>query len=234
MKRKTVLITGSSKGLGRSLAIRFAREDYNILLHGQDEKRLLKVQEDIIASSLPEFKGYCHVVIGDITAAKTIDSLYEAAARWDVDVLINNAGIYASNLFINMTSTEIKNVMDTNLVAPIKLTKIIYPIFVEKKSGLIINISSVAGKNPNEMEAIYCASKYGLRGFMDSFQIEANKNGVKIINVYLGAMQTAMTRDRIDYRRFIKPEEVADLILKISKDYKSLRITEIDLRRRMY
>lgn len=232
MKEKTVLITGSSRGLGARLALAYAREGYNIILHGRNEKRLLKVQEDIIFS--PDYEGHCYVVIGDITLEKTIVSLEQIAEQCNIDVLINNAGTYMNSTFKNMTSTEIKNVMDTNLAAPIKLTKIIYPIFVEKKSGLIINISSVAGKNPNEMEAIYCASKYGLRGFMDSFQIEANKNGVKIINVYLGAMQTAMTRDRIDYRRFIKPEEVADLILKISKDYKSLRITEIDLRRRMY
>lgn len=232
MRRKTALITGSSKGLGRSLALAYACDNYNIILHGRDEKRLLKTQEDIIFS--PGFEQYCYAVIGDITSEKTINSLYQSAIQYDIDILINNAGLYAGNFLGNMTSEEIERIIDVNLIAPIQLIKRIYPIFQKKKEGLIININSMAGKYPNELEVAYCASKHGLRGFSTAFQNEANRDNIRLIDVYLGAMQTEMTKKRSDYDKFIKTEEVADLIFRISKEYKSLRITEVDLIRRKY
>lgn len=229
---KTCLITGSSKGLGASLALVFAKNGYNIILHGRDEESL-----EIIKKAILESNVECEIVTGDITSNlihNTIDKIYEAAAERDIDILINNAGIYSKKSFQDMDIREAEDIIDVNLIAPIQLINKIYPIFQDKKSGLIININSLAGKSPNELEAVYCSSKYGLKGFMESFQIEANRNNIRLINVYLGAMQTAITKRRKDYKNLIQTEEVADVIFRISKNYKSLRITEIDLVRRIY
>jgi len=232
MKRKTALITGSSKGLGTSLALVFARNNYDIILHGRDEQRLNAVKKTV-----SKHKVDCEIVRGDITsnlAFNTIDRLYEAAKRRNIDVLINNAGIHMNESFQDMDRQEIRKILEVNLVAFILLINRIYPIFRNKKSGLIININSIAGKNSNELEAIYCASKYGLRGFADSFQFEANRDGVRMISIYLGAMQTAMNEHREDYRQLIQTDEAADAIFRICKNYKSLRITEINIQRRIY
>jgi 3-oxoacyl-[acyl-carrier protein] reductase len=229
MPAKTVLITGSSKGLGRSLSLVFAVNKFNIILHGRDEQGLEYVKKRVLENNVD-----CDVIKGDITSRETINRLFNAAYKRNLDILINNAGIYTCKSFQNMTPEEFKRIIGVNLVAPVQLIMKIYPIFLKKKSGVIININSVAGKNPNEMEAAYCASKYGLRGFTRSFQFEANRNHVQLFSVYLGAMNTAMTEDRIDHQKLIQTDEAADLIFRICRDYQSLKINEIDLGRRRY
>lgn len=229
MSDKTVLITGSSKGLGASLALVFARNRYDVILHGRDKDRLATMEAGVLVRG-----QFCDVVRGDITSEKTINQLYRVGAKRDVNILINNAGIYSGKPFQEMGYIEARDVLDVNLNAPIQLIKKFFPFFLKKKSGLIININSMAGKIPNELEAAYCASKFGLRGFMDSLQNEANRNGVRIINVYPGAMRTPMTEDRPDQPKLIATSEAADLIFRISREYESLRITEIHLSRRRY
>jgi len=234
MKRnmKSVLITGSGKGLGANLALVFAKNGYDIILHGRDEKGLATVKKAVLSNGVE-----CEIVMGDITsnlAFNTIDKLYETAEEKNLDVLINNAGAHVSKPFQDMDIEELETILNVNLIAPIQLIKRIYPIFAFKKSGLIININSVAGKIASELEAAYCASKYGLRGFAESLQFEANKDGVQIINVYPGAMQTAMNEHREDYRQLIKTDEAAEAIFRTCKDYKSLKITEINIQRRVY
>jgi 3-oxoacyl-[acyl-carrier protein] reductase len=229
MASKTVLITGSSKGLGRSLALVFAANKFNIILNGRDEQRLELVKKIVLENNVN-----CDVIRGDITSEETRNNLFQMAEKRSLDILINNAGIYAHKAFQDMNLEEFKRIIDVNLIAPAQLIMKIYPIFLKKKSGVIININSVAGKNPNEMEAAYCASKYGLRGFTRSFQFEANRNHVGLISIYLGAMSTSMTEHRIDHQRLIQTDEAADLIFRICKDYQSLRISEIDLVRMMY
>jgi 3-oxoacyl-[acyl-carrier protein] reductase len=227
MAAKTVLITGSSKGLGRSLALVFAENKFNIILHGRDEQGLEYVKKRVLENNVD-----CDVIRGDITSEETIHKLFKAAEKRSLDILINNAGTYMRKPFQNMNAEEFNRIIDVNLIAPVQLIMKIYPIFIKKKSGVIININSVAGKNPNEMEAVYCASKHGLLGFSRSFQFEANRNHVRLISVYLGAMNTSMTENRIDHQKLIQPDEAADLIFRLCRDYQTLRINEIDLGRR--
>jgi len=215
--------------LGKSLALAFAKNGYGIILHGRDRSRLRTVKKAVLENGVD-----CEIVSGDLTSKVTMDKLYEVASKRNIDILINNAGMYSYKSFGAMNFEESKKVLDVNLFAPIRLISSIYPIFLENKSGLIININSVAGKYPNELEAVYCASKYGLRGFSDSFRFEANKNGVCVISIYLGAMQTAMAEGKPDYEKLIRPDEAADLIFKISENYENLRVSEINLLRRRY
>lgn len=229
MSDKTVLVTGASKGLGESLALTFASNNYNIILHGRDEQRLAKVEADVVENGVE-----CDVVSGDITLEQTIDRLYEAAQKRDVDILINNAGIYVKRPFQEMGMEEFRRIIEVNLFAPVALTKRIFPIFQRKRRGLIININSAAGKYTSDGECAYCASKHGLRGFARSFQFEANRDNVRIIDVYLGAMKTDIAKDRIDTVKFIRTSDAADLILRLCKDYPSMRINEVDLGRRIY
>jgi len=223
---KTALITGSSKGLGRSLASVFARNKYNVILHGRDRPSMEEVAEEVLKTGVT-----CDVVLGDLSSEKTIENLHEMATGRKLDILINNAAMYTHKPFGEMTAKEMQRIIEVNLIAPALLTMKIYPIMKERKSGIIININSMAATVANEMEAAYCASKHGLRGFARSFRYEAARNGVRMITVYLGAMRTAMTAYREDHERLIEPEEAAGIIFNLCKDYKSLKIDEIDLRR---
>lgn len=219
---KTVLITGSSRGLGKALADIFEKNNYNLILHCKNSK-LLK-REGII----------CDIIKGDIRLENTISRLADIAEKRDVDILINNAGIYMNKQFSDTSYHDFKQVIDINLMAPIFLTHKIFPIFQRKKSGLIININSVASKNGSDGETAYCTSKHGLSGFTKSLQFEVTKSNIRIIDVCLGAMKTDMSKGRKDSKKFIDVYDVADLIFKICKDYSSMRINELEINRRVY
>ena len=226
---KTVLITGASKGLGRSLALAFAASGHHVVAHGRDESRLNTVKREIQAHGVD-----CHAIIGDISDEETIRALTACAEKVDVDILINNAGIYLRKPIKEMSPEELRGILEVNLIAPILLTKAILELFERKSSGLIININSVAGKNPGLFESAYCASKHGLRGFMGSLKFETLKYDVPIVDIYLGAMNTDMAAERKDAAKHIRTEEVAELVSKIAQDYSSMRISEIDILRRIY
>lgn len=224
---KTVLITGSSKGLGRSLALVFARNKYNIILHGRNRPNMAEVAGEVLKTGV-----VCDAVLGDLSSQKTLDNLYEVAAKRKLDILINNAAMYAHMPFGEMKASELGRIIEVNLIVPAQLIMKIYPLMKERKSGIIININSVAATVANELEAAYCASKHGLRGFTRSFRYEAARHGVRTVSVYLGAMRTAMTAYREDHARLIEPGEAAAVIFATCKDYQSLKVDEIDLRRK--
>lgn len=229
MLKGSVLVTGSSRGLGRSLALAFAKSGHAVILHGRDEAALAAARAEVLNGG-----AECDVVRGDLTAAETIDRLYEAAQRRDLDILINNAGVYVNQPFQAMPPETLRTVIETNLVAPILLTRRMLPLFQKKKSGIVVNINSVAGKNGSDGESAYSASKHGLRGFARSIQLEANRDGIRVLEVYLGTMNTRMVEGRRDPAQCIRTDEAAELICSLCRDHASLRIDEIDLSRRIH
>ncbi|MCJ7587524.1 MAG: SDR family oxidoreductase [Candidatus Aminicenantes bacterium] len=223
-----VLITGSSNGLGRCLARKFARDYGKIILHGRKEAQLTQFR-DLLNE---DYGTQADMVIGDIREEETLLALYTAAVRNKIDVLINNAGVYVYGDPTKTTLADMDSVITTNMIAPMRLTLLVYPIMVAKGKGLIVNINSLAGKTLNDKEAVYCASKHGLRGFMGSFRHEARKHGVDVLDVYLGAMQTEMMLGRPGYDGMMDPDEVADVIAGLCRDsYDSLRVNEIEIGR---
>ena len=149
----------------------------------------------------------------------------------DIDVFINSAAQYLGGPFKDTSDEEIDRIITVNLTSQIKMIKRVYNYFLEKQKGMIININSHAGLFPSSQETIYCASKFGLKGFSKSLQIEAVGTGIEILDVYPGAMQTRMTKDRGNYNSLMKVEEVADQILDLINN-KSYYTNEIVLRRR--
>jgi short-subunit dehydrogenase len=221
---KTVLITGASRGLGRELATEFVQHNYNLILH-------CKASEMPMTASVG--LGY-EEIKGDIIAAQTLSRLAEVAKQQDIDILINNAGIYLNKALLTTPDIDIRNVLEVNLIAPMLLTRRILPIFQKKKSGLVININSVAGKSWGKGETAYCASKFGLRGFSQCLQYEVEKDNIRVIDVFLGAMKTDMTKNRSDFENLIDPGDAAQIIFGLCKEYPSASITEIDIGRREY
>lgn len=217
---KTALITGASRGLGQALAIFFEANKYNLILQARESK-------------IDAMTGI-DVVKGDLRSEDTLAALTRLAEDRDVDILINNAGIYANKSFAATSKDDFREMIGVNLLAPILLTKAVWPIFQQKQSGLVININSIAGKVGSNGETAYCASKHGLRGFSNALQFDATKDGIRVINVNLGGMNTDMTKHRADAEKLISVSEVAHLIFNLCKDYESLRITETDINRRIY
>ena len=228
MSKRIALITGSSKGLGRCLALEFSNQGYDIIIHGRDKAILDEIENEI------RKKGECYSVVGDIAEEKTLEVLAEEAKKRNIDVLVNNAGIYLSKTAGEMSIEELRKVMEVNFFAHVSLTKKLIPYFLEKGKGLIVNINSVAGKQGSLGESAYAASKHALKGFFDSLSFELTKSGIMILNVYSGAIATKMTAGRKNQENLMKPAEVAKAIVKNCELYDSLGIREINLGKLRY
>jgi len=219
------IITGSSRGLGENIALALANRGYNIILHGRDIASLNRISNGLSLDN--------EIVLGDIKRESTIEKLYDVAKRRDIGILINNAGVYSHKNFEQETQLDFYDILDTNLLSPINLIRRIYPIFKRKKSGLIVNINSLAGLSGNPEECAYCTSKFGLHGFSSSLREYAIRDGIKVMDVFLGAMNTQMTRKRKDQSKCIDPKEAAEVIADLCKDYKTLKVDEVILTRRL-
>lgn len=226
---KTALITGSSKGLGRHLALEFSKGGYNIILHGRDPDALEEINANIEGSGVS-----CTYVTGDLTSVETLSRLESIARSKDIEVLINNAGVYLGKKLQDMSPEELRKVMEINFFAPVELTRRILPFLKQKKAGLILNINTIAGKQGSSGESAYAASKHALRGFMDSLKFEIISDGIRIVNIYPGSIASQMTAARGDPDLMIQPHELAKLIYGASREHASLNAGDIDVGRRLY
>jgi len=212
MKKEFVLITGSAKGLGRELALVFAGNDYNIILQDRDRKSLREIEREIKKTGVD-----CKVVFGDLKSKKTLDDLYKISKKEKVSLLINNAGIHCPGLPLEkLDDKKIDDLLLVNLMAPVKLTQRIYSLFMELKRGSIINMNSLSGMENHKFRTVYCASKWGLRGFADTLRIEAKKNNIRILDVYPSRIKT-----RKEFKEGMEPGDVAKKIYKTFKNTKS-------------
>jgi len=199
---RNILITGCSSGLGHAL--------FN------------KVWEDDNLNPFGHYRtedGDPHALIGDITDSDFPEKLDNHIRKNKIDCFINNAGVYEGDI------------IDTNLGSQIRMLQVVYKYFLQKEKGRIININSVAGLYPSANESIYCASKFGLKGFSKSIQLEAVGTGIEVTDVYLGGVRTRMTEDRDNYEDLMRPEDIAECIINLANT-KTFYVNEITLRRR--
>lgn len=199
---RNILITGCSSGLGHAL--------FN------------KVWEDDNLNPFGHYRtedGDPHALIGDITDSDFPEKLDNHIRENKIDCFINNAGVYEGDI------------IDTNLGSQIRMLQVVYKYFLEREKGRIININSVAGLYPSANESIYCASKFGLKGFSKSIQLEAVGTGIEVTDVYLGGVRTRMTEDRDNYEDLMRPEDIAECIIDLTNT-KTFYVNEITLRRR--
>jgi len=206
-----ILITGASKGLGREMALAFAKAGGNLVLSARNAQLLEEVKQ-----GAEQLGGQCVLLAGDITDENVLQSLARLGIEKQVDVLVNNAGMLSIEPLENVPFEHIARLLELNLVAPIKLTRALLPMLKTRKLGTIVNINSLGGRKPVLNHAIYCASKYGLNGFAEALKLEIKGQGIRILNVSPGKMATDLFRSagkQMDTAAFIPPAEVAEAIV---------------------
>jgi short-subunit dehydrogenase len=233
--KKNILITGASRGLGKALAEVFAEHEYNLILHSkQSSLPCVKKSFNFVREHTKDYHVECETVHGDITDTRTAYKLKkEAEEMGGLDVLILNAGIHESVDLEESDSGDYANMINTNLTSQMVLTRELWQQ-VKRREGLIVFINSIAGKVGADKEFMYCAAKHGLKGFADSIQFDATRAGIKVVSVYLGAIQTDMTKHRGDYEKLMNVKDASNFIYHTCKNYDSMRVTEIDVCRRVY
>ena len=192
LENKTALITGASRGIGRSHALLFAEEGANIIFTDLKEN-------DMSESLLAELRA--KGVRADFLASNAADNAQAVeVADWvaknygRLDILVNNAGITRDKLILRMTADDWNAVVETNLRSVFNYTKAFAPMMMKQRAGSIINISSIVGLNGNAGQCNYSASKAGIIGFTRSIAKELGSRNIRCNAVAPGFIETPMTQ----------------------------------------
>jgi short-subunit dehydrogenase len=189
---KVALITGTTSGIGEATALQLAHEGYALVLAGRRADRLNSLSERLSAIDVR------HVTVPtDVRDDAQLANLARVALSQfgQVDVIVNNAGVGESHKAWQVGDNTLQLIMETNFYAPVKLVSLLVPGMVERKSGHVINIGSVASHVSGPNTSLYCASKFALRAWNDALRRELHGTGVKVSLVSPGYIRTEMTAD---------------------------------------
>ena len=220
---KTVIVTGSVRGIGRAIAEQFAGLNANVVISDLDE--------EMVERAVGEIGGTTVGFKADVTKVADIDRLFEKTVErfGRVDIVVNNAGIARDSIMIRMAEKDWDMVLDINLKGAFLVTKAAARIMMKQRYGRIVNISSVVGLKGNAGQANYAASKAGLIGLTKSSAKELASRGVTVNAVAPGFIATEMTealpeaaKQQFLERMFLKrpgsPQDVAAAVLFFASD----------------
>ncbi len=194
-ENKVVWITGASSGIGEALAYTFAKNGAKIILSARREEELKRVAENCKISS----DKYL-ILPFDVSKYEEAESkAKEAIARFgQIDILVNNAGLSHWSKIKDMGMDVLRKIIDTNFMGGAALTKAVLPSMLEKKKGQIVVISSILGKIVTHKQAAYNASKHALHGFFDTLRAEYGGDGIKVLIVCPGFVNTNVAKNSLD------------------------------------
>ena len=216
---QTIVVTGSTRGLGKSIAERFASLGANVIINGRKDT-VFEVKDEFIA------KGYkCEAIKSDVSSWDGASLLIETTIKLfgKIDVLVNNAGITNDKLMLKMNEADWDSVLDINLKSAFMCTKFASRYMLKQRKGRIINITSVVGIIGNVGQTNYSASKAGMIGLTKSTAKEIGSRGITCNAVAPGFISTDMTEvlneqvtkaylDNIPLKRFGTPDDVANVV----------------------
>tara|TARA_Y100000992_G_scaffold203384_1_gene138876 strand:+ start:142 stop:858 length:717 start_codon:yes stop_codon:yes gene_type:complete len=183
MSTENIFVSGASRGIGKDIAINFAKKGFNVVGTSRNNFIFSEDLENLIPIKV------------DITNRNDINDCFDKLKSMDLlpDILINNAGITSDQLFIRMKDEEWDNVIETNLTGTFNLSKVFIKNMIKKKFGRIINISSISGLMGNPGQVNYSSSKAALSGFTKSLAKEVGSRNITVNSVAPGYIETDMT-----------------------------------------
>lgn len=232
MAKKVVLVTGASRGIGKAVAVKFAKKGYNVIINcAHREQELLQAKKEI--------EGYqvsCTAFLGDMGDMAACQRLFEMIRKQygTLDVLVNNAGIDYIGLLQDMSCEDWDRILRTNLTSVFNCCKLAIPVMLAAEAGKIINISSVWGNVGASCEVAYSATKGGINAFTKALAKELAPSNIQVNAVACGAIDTEMNRwmeedelinlvDEIPAGRLGSAEEIADFVYHLG--YKGTYLT---------
>lgn len=239
MNKKTVLITGSSRGIGKAIAIKYAKKGYNVVIN-------CKTNEDLLQKVKHEIESYqtnCLAFTGDVGDYQICEQMFHEIKKafGSLDVLVNNAGISYIGLLTDMTPEEWDMLIKNNLTSVFNCCHLAIPDMVRKRSGKIVNISSVWGVAGASCEVAYSATKGGINAFTKALAKELAPSNIQVNAIACGAIDTEMNRflsdedllaltDEIPAGRLGRAEEVADFVYSVThkNQYLTGQVIQLD------
>ncbi len=225
--QKVAVITGASRGIGRSIALELAGDGYDLALNYLSNQAAVEEVQGLVAKrGVDSISAQADVSTSD-GAFHLVDSVMK---RWGrIDLLVNNAGVVRDGLLMRMDESDWDTVVDINLKGAFLTTKACLRPMIRQRSGRIVNLSSIAGIRGNAGQSNYSASKGGLIGFTKSIAREVASRGITVNAVAPGLIDTEIISDMTDKAmrtalaqiplgRLGKPEEVAGLVAYLASD----------------
>lgn len=232
MARKTVLVTGASRGIGKAIAVKYAKKGYNVVINCVRNEQLLNQAK----KEIEDYQVSCMAYVGDMGDFEKCQELFGLVKKQfgALDVLVNNAGISYIGLLQDMRPEDWDRVVRTNLTSVFNCCKLAIPGMISKGFGKIVNISSVWGVTGASCEVAYSATKGGINAFTKALAKELAPSGIQVNAIACGAIDTEMNHfldddellhliEEIPMSRLGKAEEVADLAYHLG--YKSSYLT---------
>lgn len=227
---KVALVTGASRGIGSAIAIKLAKLGAKVAVNYSSS---VEAANEVV-KAIEENGGQAIAVAADVSCSQSVDKMIDIITKnWGtIDILVNNAGITRDGLLMRMKEEDWNRVVDINLKGVFNCTKAVSRIMMKKRSGKIINISSVTGIAGNTGQANYAAAKAGIIGFSKSVARELASRNVQVNVVAPGFIDTQMTSvlsdkikediiSKIPLGRYGTPEEVANMVAFLASDYSS-------------
>ena len=227
LQDKTAIITGATRGIGKGIALEFAKQGANIAFTYSSSVEAANALEAELAAFGVKAKGY-QSNAAEFDAAQTLaaDVLKEFGT---IDVLINNAGITKDNLLMRISEEDFDKVIEVNLKSVFNLTKAVIRPMMKQRAGSIINMSSVVGVQGNAGQTNYAASKAGMLGFTKSVALELGSRNIRCNAIAPGFIETEMTakldeavvdgwRQAIPLKRGGQPEDIANACVFLASD----------------
>ncbi len=227
LKNLTVAITGASSGIGLEAAKLFATAGCKVALLARTQDRLASAETTISALGAEVL-----ALPLDVTDESAVTSTFEKITDrfGPVDILVNNAGVGFATDLSTCSTDDFRAIMETNVTGVFLCSRAVLPAMKQRKSGHIINVSSVVGKVTNPNAPLYCSSKFALNGYTSGLQQQVAADKIRISLVSPSAVDTAYWDGRqVDRSKFLQADEVASTIFFVASQPDGVLIKDIDL-----
>lgn len=230
-KKTIAIITGSGRGIGKETAIILAKKSVNVVVCSRTQSEINSTVEEI--SKLTGNSSVLGIKC-DVSIPSEVNSLVKSAIEKfgseTIDILVNNAGVAFNRKLVDTPNEEWDQTINSNLKGAFLFSKAVLPYMISRRSGVILNVNSGAGKAGFINSSAYCASKFGLVGLAESLALEVSENGnIRVLTIFLGEVATKMWQEydfgyyQGNKTKMLQPKDVAVKIAEMIFDAKTYK-----------
>lgn len=228
---KVALVTGASKGIGKIIAIALAERGATVCISARDEKKL-----KLLVEKIEKIGGKAFYISADLTSEKDIDSLFEQFIEKEkrIDILVNNAGSGIFKDFDELDTDDYEKTFDLNVKSMFLICQKSLRLMIPRKSGHIINISSVQGMRAYKKHSLYSASKHAVMGLTKALAVETQEHNIRVSVILPGGVDTDfidIVRPDLDRKKLIRPEDIAKTVIYFLSLSEQAMVDQIYIRR---
>jgi len=236
---KTIFITGATSGIGKACAVKFAQNNYNLIITGRRQERLTELANELISTYSIKVLTLAFDVRDKDAVAKAISTLTEEWKK--IDILVNNAGLAVELLPVNKgLLDDWERMIDTNIKGLLYVSHNIIPLMIENGCGHIINIGSIAGKEVYPNGNVYCATKHAVDALTKAMRMDLLSYGIKVTQIAPGAVETEFslvrfkgdaTKAKNVYKGYtpLNAEDIADAVYYVSSLPSHVNINDLNI-----